>query len=1170
MVENGHVKAEDAQIELLHLKAQLRNVDEKRDDKLKRKPPGKQLTTSALEQNIRAKESEMQHSSLTIQQEKVYLKQIKLMKDEKKALDLWEKEMEDLRTRRSQIQEQMRLVSERQDAARTVQLLDEAAQLLQLPLESVVEARVPVSEEMAEMLTTPMWSKRMRTDYAVTSHVMRKKPTGVRLLGAQASVDAASAFLQGYGTVVSHPMAVSDEELGLLIGKKGATIAQLQEETECCFVLDKKNSSVAVLGLAAAVESALVQVREIFETRRRVEVTLRYSAEQKGTLLGKGGATINRISTESGAQLELGKDPECSVRIHGLAPAVAVAQELLEGLLFLKAECVQVLEMPVDVVDAVMGKGGEHVRQLQSTHTVGIDWLRAPGAAGDARGDRRHKSGAASRASPTPESGVARVKVRGSKEGVAAALREMREVIERERKVEAVVHVQSQHVGMLLGKGGATINAVQKESGALLDMQKKADEGSSVQAVTIRGNAAQVKRAQAALEAVLKYDAESNAVLVVDAAMMPLLIGKGGEEINRIRSVTGAAIDAERDEKKPQFKLRGSKEAVEAARAALLASIESNTRVGVHVPLPWHCMDVLVGRNGESLRKLEADYQVQMELPGQSLESEQVGSGSFLAITTSLLLRGRKKHVDAAALKLERLSSAYATEEVQLDNDDARLLAQLCLAEEMLLEELERAHGVRIRFEPVEGVLRFRGESRLAASRSVRELLRCERPTELIVPCEATPLALLRRADGAELRALQALCAPVDVQLAEAAVRLFAKGRLLPAAQQAAEAWIEEHREAVQTLAVPPEVQAGFLRDMPRLQAAHGVVGKLEQMALSIRGPHKHVSAAVAEARQYVRLHAHVEVTLALGAEDLALVELRARKQPADAPKLEVLREQGLARLRGNELAVEHAKAALEALLAEAAQCAVTLPCNKAQLVKLTQRPPPSRQGGRGASLLHRLQDTHDCALVPAPDAQLLHLRGRAAAVARMQQALEQQLDVDQHEREVATHMVPVIIGKGGATIRRLGEQSGGAEFKLDSSTGRLSVTGRKAAVAKAVALLDELVEQFGGARTVPIEERQIALIIGRGGATIKQLQADSGATINILKEQRCLEVRGSHQAVDAAVQLISAKLSAAPPGREKASRPPPGLGAPAPRTETRPAAPNGAQPNGAPAGLVK
>ena len=898
-----------------------------------------------------------------------------------------------------------------------------------------------------------------------------------------------------------------------------------------------------------------LQVRDIFETRKRVEVTLRYSAEQKGTLLGKGGATINRISTESGAQLDLGKDPDCSIRIHGLAPAVAVAKELLEELLFLKAACVQMLEVPADVVETVMGKGGEKVRLLQSTHKVSIDWLRAPGAVTDGRGDRRHKSGAAARASPTPDSEPTKVKVRGSKDGVAATVREITEIIERERKVEEVVQVQSQHVGMLLGKGGATINAVQKESGALLDIQKKADEGSSVQVVTIRGNSVQVKRAQAALEALLKYEAESNEVLVVDAAMMPLLIGKGGEEINRIRSITGAAIDAERDEKKPQFNLRGSKEAVEAARAALLESIESNTRVGVHVPLPWHCMDVIVGRNGDKLRKFEADYQVQMELPGQNLESDQVGSGSFLAITTSLLLRGRKKHVDTAAEKLEQLSSAYAIEEVQLDESDALLLSQLCLAKEVLLEELERKHSVSIRFEPVEGVLCFRGESSLVASRSVRELLRRERPTELLVPCEATPLALLRRVDGAELRALQALCAPVDVGVVEAAVRLFAKGRLLPAAQDAAEAWIAEHREAVETLAVPPEVQGGFLRDLPRLQAAHGVVAALEQMALSIRGPHKHVCAAVAEARQYVRLHAHVEVTMALDAEDLALVELRARKQPADAPKLEVLREQGLVRLRGNEVAVEHSKATLEALLAEAAQCAVTLPCNKAQLAKLTQRPQASRQGGRGISLLNRLQDAHDCALVPAPEAQLLHLRGRAPAVARMQQALEQQLDVDQHEREVATHMVPVIIGKGGATIRRLSEQSGGAEFKLDSGTGRLSITGRKVAVQKAVALLDELVEQFGGSRNVPIEERQIALIIGRGGATIKQLQADSGATINILKDQCCLEVRGSHQAVEVAVQLITAKLSAAPPGREKASRPPPGLGA-SPRPETRPTAP--------------
>lgn len=69
---------------------------------------GKQQSTADLENAIRAKEHEMQHASLTIQQEKVHLKQIKQMKDEKKALDAWEKEMEELRSKRSQIQESIR------------------------------------------------------------------------------------------------------------------------------------------------------------------------------------------------------------------------------------------------------------------------------------------------------------------------------------------------------------------------------------------------------------------------------------------------------------------------------------------------------------------------------------------------------------------------------------------------------------------------------------------------------------------------------------------------------------------------------------------------------------------------------------------------------------------------------------------------------------------------------------------------------------------------------------------------------------------------------------------------------------------------------------------------------------------------------------------------------
>ena len=87
------------------------------------------------------------------------------------------------------------------------------------------------------------------------------------------------------------------------------------------------------------------------------------------------------------------------------------------------------------------------------------------------------------------------------------------------------------------------------------------------QAVTVTGNKVAVAKALAALEAVL-LKAECAEEIVVDSRIMcapsralsrlptpshafpcllrPLLIGRGGEEINRIRLETGAAIDGER------------------------------------------------------------------------------------------------------------------------------------------------------------------------------------------------------------------------------------------------------------------------------------------------------------------------------------------------------------------------------------------------------------------------------------------------------------------------------------------------------------------------------------------------------------------------------------------------------------------------------------------------
>ena len=108
-------------------------------------------------------------------------------------------------------------------------------------------------------------------------------------------------------------------------------------------------------------------------------MVLKFDPEQKGTLLGKSGSTIQRLQQESnGAQLEIAKGDECSIRIWGPYAAVNRAREDLVKLLYLDAKKIEVVEVPGELLDQVIGRGGEHVRKLEELHAVRIDSSRGP------------------------------------------------------------------------------------------------------------------------------------------------------------------------------------------------------------------------------------------------------------------------------------------------------------------------------------------------------------------------------------------------------------------------------------------------------------------------------------------------------------------------------------------------------------------------------------------------------------------------------------------------------------------------------------------------------------------------------------------------------------------------------------------------------------------------
>jgi len=101
--------------------------------------------------------------------------------------------------------------------------------------------------------------------------------------------------------------------------------------------------------------------------------------------------------------------------------------------------------------------------------------------------------------------------------------------------------------------------------------------------------------------------------------------------------------------------------------------------------------------------------------------------------------------------------------------------------------------------------------------------------------------------------------------------------------------------------------------------------------------------------------------------------------------------------------------------------------------------------------------------------------------------------------------MVGRVIGKGGETIKAL-EAQNGARIQIDQETKQITITGSVSAVASTVRAVTELLDAPAETQTIAPEASDaidcppglVGRIIGRGGETIKGLQAASMATISI------------------------------------------------------------------------
>ncbi|XP_071705108.1 uncharacterized protein [Rutidosis leptorrhynchoides] len=159
---------------------------------------------------------------------------------------------------------------------------------------------------------------------------------------------------------------------------------------------------------------------------------------------------------------------------------------------------------------------------------------------------------------------------------------------------------------------------------------------------------------------------------------------------------------------------------------------------------------------------------------------------------------------------------------------------------------------------------------------------------------------------------------------------------------------------------------------------------------------------------------------------------------------------------------------------------------------------------------------------------------------------------------DIPNGRVGVIIGKGGETIKYLQLQSG-AKIQITrdmdadphSQTRAVEITGSSESIAKAEQLIKDVLDeaesgglvsrrlpgQQGGAEpfVMQVPNDKVGLIIGKGGETIKSMQASTGARIQVIplhlppgdtSTERTVKIDGSIDQIEAAKQLVNEVIS--------------------------------------------
>ncbi|CAJ0606165.1 unnamed protein product [Cylicocyclus nassatus] len=419
-----------------------------------------------------------------------------------------------------------------------------------------------------------------------------------------------------------------------IIGKGGATIKKIREETETRIDLPEGDSGeerITVTGKKANVEKAIDQLNKIQnELASIVIIEVDIPVKVQSRLLGNGRRLISDIEEECGGvhiRFPAEKSESTKVTIRGPKPDAERAQKLLVDLAKDKE-----VNLHEDTIVAkpefhrfLIGKGGAKINKMRENYDVRVMFPRET----DADKETIH--------------------LLGKKEDVLKVKKELEENIKQlNETVESTIEVDTKHHRHFVMRGAAVLREIQEQNGGVVISFPKM--GSDSTTVHIKGSKQCVESAKARIEEIVE-DIEKQVSIQVEIPSQfhrALLVNRG-QKIQDLQSkhhvlirfperrFGNEATDGADAETHPEniVTISGRDTKCEAAKEELLAMVPVSKVI--NVPIDMHRS--LIGRGGETVRKLMQDYDVNISIPKNN-ESEEI------------TVTGQREHVEDALEKI--------------------------------------------------------------------------------------------------------------------------------------------------------------------------------------------------------------------------------------------------------------------------------------------------------------------------------------------------------------------------------------------------------------------------------------------------------------------------------------------------------------------------------------